>query len=278
MVAHRQGAPPRHRPHGVRHFLGVGAGQDEEGRAGRGHGVRVRGRCDAGRPQRADARRRAGLDAAGLRGVRHRTDRRRGSTMRSPRRRRRRRMRPGPSPPPSRKRRLRTRRRRSRPRKPSKGRPPTTEPATPRRRKPRPDRPKRNRTSPAPKPPTQQPRRISPATAACRRCRPTAATRRRTRWKSRRSSAGSTEVSPLPSKRPAGPVFRRRVFLSCTALRRVMHEPHRRIAPGNHPGAHPRERRQAGHAGLRRHARGHDDGGPAKFTPGRRHPRPYCRP
>ena len=70
--ADRQGAHPRHRPHGDRHLLGVGPGEDQEGAAGRGDGDRLRGGRHAGRPERADARGRARLDTAGLRRVRHR--------------------------------------------------------------------------------------------------------------------------------------------------------------------------------------------------------------
>ena len=55
-----------------RHLLGVGAGEDEEGPSGRGDGDRLRGGRHAGRPECSDARGRARLDAAGLRGVRHR--------------------------------------------------------------------------------------------------------------------------------------------------------------------------------------------------------------
>ena len=54
-----------------------GARQDQEARAGRGDGDRLRGGRHAGRPQRADACRGIGLDAAGIRRLRHRADRRR---------------------------------------------------------------------------------------------------------------------------------------------------------------------------------------------------------
>ena len=66
MVAHRQGAHPRHRPLRNRHLLGVGTGEDEEGRARRSDGDRLRSGRHPGGPERADARRVARLDAAGV--------------------------------------------------------------------------------------------------------------------------------------------------------------------------------------------------------------------
>ena len=75
VVADREGAHPRHRPHGIRYRLGIGAREDEEGGAGRGDGGRLRRGRQAGLAERRDARRGARLDAARLRRLRHRAHR-----------------------------------------------------------------------------------------------------------------------------------------------------------------------------------------------------------
>ena len=72
VVADRQGARPRHRPHGVWPELGVGAVEVQEARARRSHGSRLRSRRSAGRREPHDARGGARLDPAGVRGVRYR--------------------------------------------------------------------------------------------------------------------------------------------------------------------------------------------------------------
>ena len=77
VVADQQEPGPRHRPHGVRPQLGVGAVQVQEARAGRSDGGRLRRRRPAGRRERRDARHRARLGPAGVHGVRHRPDGRR---------------------------------------------------------------------------------------------------------------------------------------------------------------------------------------------------------
>ena len=77
VVADRQGTRPRHRAHGVRPGLGVGAVQVQEARPGRGDGGRFRRRRPARWGERRDAREGARLGPARLRGLRHRPDGRR---------------------------------------------------------------------------------------------------------------------------------------------------------------------------------------------------------
>ena len=75
VVAHRQGPHPRHCPRSSRSVLGVRPREEQEARDCRGDGDRLRGRRHTGWVERADARLGAGLGAAGLRGVRHRSHR-----------------------------------------------------------------------------------------------------------------------------------------------------------------------------------------------------------